>query len=103
MAASLSKNNACTSIRRWEQGHKDSDRNACILAADHLVLIVLLGEHAEIGLEILGVGTSAAATEAEHQVKRGLLLDVVVGQCVAIFQLFPCEDETLLVRRDTYD
>ena len=38
--------------------------------------------------------------KAEHQVKGGLLLDVVVGQGAAILQLLSGEDETLLVRRD---
>jgi hypothetical protein len=52
---------------------------------------------------VLGVAASGAATEVQHQVKRGLLLDVVVRQGAAIVQLLPCEDETLLVRRDTYD
>jgi hypothetical protein len=73
-----------------------------ILAADELVLIVLLREDAEVDGEVLGVAASAATTEAQHEVKRGLLLDVVVGQGAAIVQLLPCEDETLLVRGDTY-
>ena len=30
-----------------------------------------------------------------------LLLDIVVGEGTAIFQLLPCEDETLLVGGDT--
>uniref|UniRef100_A0A0E0A079 DUF3475 domain-containing protein n=1 Tax=Oryza glumipatula TaxID=40148 RepID=A0A0E0A079_9ORYZ len=47
-----------------------------------------------------GVAASAAAAEAEHQVKRRLLLDVVVGQRAAVFQLLPREDEPLLIRRD---
>jgi len=33
-------------------------------------------------------------------VKRGLLLDTIVGQGAAILQLLPCEDEALLVWRD---
>ena len=33
--------------------------------------------------------------------KGALLLDIVVGEGTAIFQLFPCEDETLLVGGDT--
>ncbi|KAM0910371.1 hypothetical protein ACQ4PT_014204 [Festuca glaucescens] len=41
-----------------------------------------------------------ATTEAEHQVKGGLLLDVIVRQGAAILQLLTSEDETLLVRGD---
>jgi len=41
-----------------------------------------------------------ATTEAEHQVKGGLLLDVVVRQGAAILQLLAGKDETLLVWGD---
>merc|ERR1712066_267997 len=41
-----------------------------------------------------------AATKAQDQVQRGLLLDVVVRQRAAILQLLPREDQTLLVRGD---
>ena len=33
--------------------------------------------------------------------KRGLLLDVVVGQSSTVLQLLPSKNETLLVRRNT--
>uniref|UniRef100_A0A453SVC4 Uncharacterized protein n=1 Tax=Aegilops tauschii subsp. strangulata TaxID=200361 RepID=A0A453SVC4_AEGTS len=39
-----------------------------------------------------------ATTETEHQVKGGLLLDVIVRQGAAILKLLTSEDETLLVR-----
>ena len=39
--------------------------------------------------------------EAQHEVQRGLLLDVVVRQRATIFQLLPRENQALLVRRDT--
>jgi hypothetical protein len=35
------------------------------------------------------------------QMKSGLLLNVVVGQCPTILQLLPSKDQTLLVRGDT--
>jgi len=41
-----------------------------------------------------------ASTQAQHQVKGGLLLDVVVRQCAAIFQLFASKNKALLVWRD---
>ena len=66
-----------------------------LLAADHLVLIVLARERLQRGL-------NNPTTEPEHEVERGLLLDVVVRQSAAILQLLPGEDQTLLVRRDSY-
>merc|ERR1712167_407913 len=41
-----------------------------------------------------------ATTEAEHEVKGRLLLDVIVLEGAAILELLPSEDEPLLVRRD---
>merc|ERR1711977_631041 len=38
------------------------------------------------------------STETEDQVKGGLLLDVVVGESTAIFELLSGKDQTLLVR-----
>merc|ERR1711907_172418 len=39
-------------------------------------------------------------TETEHQVERGLLLDVVVRQGAAVLELLAGKDEALLVGRD---
>ncbi|GET93442.1 polyubiquitin, putative [Leishmania tarentolae] len=41
-----------------------------------------------------------AAAQAQHQVQRGLLLDVVVRERAALLQLLAGEDQALLVRRD---
>ena len=41
-----------------------------------------------------------AAAEAQHQVERRLLLDVVVRQRAAVLELLAGEDQALLVRRD---
>ena len=41
-----------------------------------------------------------AAAQAEHQVERRLLLDVVVRQRAAVLELLAREDQALLVRRD---
>jgi len=46
------------------------------------------------------VGLVPTATEAQHQVERRLLLDVVVGQRAAVLQLLASEDQALLVGRD---
>ena len=42
-----------------------------------------------------------ASTETENKVKGGLLLDVVVGQGAAVFELFASEDQALLIGWDT--
>jgi hypothetical protein len=74
-----------------------------ILAADHLVLVVLLRELAEAGRDPHGVAAPAAAAEAQLQVQRRLLLDAVVGQGAAVVvQLLAREDEALLLRRDAF-
>jgi hypothetical protein len=41
-----------------------------------------------------------AAAQTQHQVQRGLLLNVVVRQGAAVLQLLAREDQALLVRRD---
>ncbi len=40
-----------------------------------------------------------ATAQAQHQVQRRLLLDVVIGKRAAVLQLLAGEDEALLVRR----
>jgi len=43
-----------------------------------------------------------SSSEAEDEMKSGLLLNVVVRQCAAILELFAGEDETLLVWRNPF-
>jgi hypothetical protein len=38
-----------------------------------------------------------SSTEVEHQLKSGLVLNVIIGECAAIFELLASEDKTLLV------
>ena len=58
-------------------------------------------------LDLLGGGVDllfallATTTKAEHEVKGGLLLDVVVGKSTAVLKLLAGEDQALLVRGDT--
>jgi hypothetical protein len=40
----------------------------------------------------------AATTETQHEMQSGLLLDVVVGERTAVFELLAGEDQALLVR-----
>jgi hypothetical protein len=47
-----------------------------------------------------GERSARATAQAQHQVERGLLLDVVVGQGAAVLQLLARKDQALLVRRD---
>jgi len=69
-------------------------------------LVVL--EDSELGLlalvlDLLGGGVDlllsllATTTEAQHEMKSALLLDVVVGESAAVFELLAGEDQTLLV------
>jgi hypothetical protein len=57
------------------------------------LVLDLLGGGVDLLLPLLG-----STTQAEDQVESGLLLDVVVGEGAAIFELLASEDETLLVR-----
>ena len=48
------------------------------------------------------VGDLATTAQAQHQVERRLRLNVVIGESAAIFELLTGENQTLLVRRNTY-
>ena len=43
-----------------------------------------------------------ATSEAKDKMQSALLLDIVIGECTAIFQLLPCEDQALLIRRNPF-
>ena len=47
-------------------------------------------------------GALHAASQAQHQVKGRFLLDVVIRQGTAVFQLLASEDQALLVGRDAF-
>ena len=70
------------------------------LSADHFFALVLSGESSERGLN--GDGSSATTSESEDQVEGGLLLNVVVRESSAVFELFSSEDQSLLIGRDTF-
>jgi len=42
------------------------------------------------------------SSESEDQVESGLLLDVVIGESSAVFELFTSEDESLLIWRNAF-
>ena len=74
-------------------GSSSRGGKACVaLAADLLLAVVLLRKVGKRGVD----GT---ATQAEHEVERRLLLDVVV-RGAAVLPLLAREDEALLIRRD---
>ena len=60
-------------------------------------MLDLLGCSVDLLLALLG-----ATTETQDQVKSRLLLDVVVGEGAAIFELLAGEDQALLVRRNAF-
>merc|ERR1712151_403109 len=43
-----------------------------------------------------------ASTQAQYQMERGLLLDVVIGKCATILQLFARKNQSLLIWRDAF-
>ena len=90
-----------------------SGEDESLLVGRDALLVLDLGLHVVNGvraLHIEGDGLSSeglhedlhSTTEAEHQVEGGLLLDVVVGQGAAVFQLLSGEDQSLLVRWDSF-
>merc|ERR550525_485627 len=44
----------------------------------------------------------STTTQAEHQVQSGLLLDVIIRESTSILQLFSCENQPLLLGRNTF-
>ena len=60
-------------------------------------MLDLLGCGVHLLLALLG-----STTQTQHQVKSGLLLDVVVREGAAVFELLAGEDQALLVGRDAF-
>merc|ERR1712098_222182 len=42
------------------------------------------------------------SSKTKNEMEGGLLLDVIIGQSSSIFELFSCEDQPLLIRRDAF-
>ena len=60
----------------------------------HLLVLVLLLLG---GLVLLLLMLLASSTQTEHQVKSGLLLDVVVRKSATVLELLSSENQTLLI------
>jgi hypothetical protein len=73
-------------------------------ASSQLLLVILLLNLGGLVSHLTGTSKRAVhlstTSQAEHQVQSGLLLDVVISQSAAIFQLLASEDQSLLVRRN---
>jgi hypothetical protein len=65
------------------------------LAANHLILVILAGKDLERRL-------NDSTAETEHQMEGRLLLNVVVSKGATILELLTGENETLLIRGDTF-
>merc|ERR1719150_3252083 len=63
------------------------------LPANHLVAVVLLGEQTKGGFD-------HSTTQPEHQVEGALLLNVVIREGPAVFELLASKDQPLLVWGD---
>jgi hypothetical protein len=65
------------------------------LAANHLILVIFAGKNLERGL-------NDSTTETEDQMEGRLLLDVVVRKSATILKLLTGENQTLLIRGDSF-
>ena len=70
------------------------------LSANQLFTFVGAREGSEGGLDL--DAAQSAATKSEDQVEGRLLLDVVVRESAAVFELLAGEDKALLVGRDAF-
>ena len=70
------------------------------LSANHLLTLELSSEGSKIWLNFHLTHTSSS--KSEDEMESGLLLDVVVGEGSAIFELLTSEDKSLLIGRDTF-
>jgi hypothetical protein len=88
---------------------------ALLAKTDNLVVVIdtVVLEDGELDglalmLDLLGGGVGllllllTTTTETEDKMEGGLLLDVVVGEGATVLELLTSEDQTLLIRRDSY-
>ncbi len=75
--------------------------NLVVLEDCQLGLLALMLDLLGGGVDLL-LALLSTTTKTQDQVQSRLLLDVVVGQGAAIFELLAGEDQALLVRRNTF-
>ena len=67
--------------------------------------LLLLLDLGGLVLHLTGTGQRtmdlATTTQTEHEVERGLLLNVVVRQCATVLELLSSENQTLLIWGDS--
>jgi len=71
------------------------------LKNSELNLLMLVLDLLRLGVSLL-LPLLSTTTETEDEMKRRFLLDVVVGEGTAVFKLFPGENQSLLVRWDSF-
>ena len=90
-----------------------SSKNESLLIGGNTFLVLDLGLHilnCVRGLNIKGNSLSSqgldedlhTSSQSEDQMESGLLLDIIVRQSSSVLKLFPCEDESLLIRWDSF-
>ena len=90
-----------------------SSEDQALLVGRDALLVLDLGLHVVDGVRWLDLeGDSLASerldedlhttAETKHQMKSGLLLNVVVGEGASILELLSSENEALLIGRDTF-
>ena len=78
--------------------------NSLLATSGHALLLLLLLNLGGLVLHLTGTGQRtvhlSATTQAKHQVKGRLLLDIIIAQSAAILKLLSRKDQTLLIRRN---
>jgi hypothetical protein len=68
-------------------------KTSVAFSANGLLTVETLGQQSERGIV-------DSTTETQHQVQGRLLLDIVIAQRAAVFELLARKDESLLIRRN---
>jgi len=71
-------------------------------AAEAVLAETTVADEGRGAFRALGEEALAAAAQSQHQMERGFLLDVVVGESSTVLELLTGEDEALLVGRDAF-
>merc|ERR1712183_1128507 len=75
--------------------------NLVVLEHSKLDLLLLVFDFLRCGVVLL-LPLLTTTAKSKHEMKSRFLLDVVIRQRTSVFQLFPREDEALLVRWDAF-